>query len=261
MYEELYAPLPNKQAYLERMKIVDNEEPSLERLNSLILAHQCNIPFENLDVFEFNKEISLGIETLFEKIITNKRGGYCFELNALFMTLLEECGFDVYACYCRILRGKDYIPPCLHRGTLVNIAGQLWFVDVGYGGPMPAGALLVEDGYEATYCNQTFRVEKTDEYWWTISYLSSHGTEKIMQFTTMPQGAVEFLSPNEFCSKNKDSVFRNVRLVNRRTPMGSLSITGDIFTEIKDGERSEKKMQTQEELEQALDKYFEIVLP
>ena len=261
MYEQLYASLPNKEAYLERISIKVVERLGLEDLNVLILAHQCAIPFENLDIYEYDKDINLGIAKLFEKVINQKRGGYCFELNALFMALLQECGFDVYACNCRIVRGKDFIPPSLHRGTIVKLSGRLWFADVGYGGPMPAGALLVEDGYEITYCGQTFKVNREDEYWWTIIYISSKGSETIMQFTTMPQEVVEFVSPNEYCSKNEMSVFRNVRLVNRRTSKGSLAITGDLFTEISEGRRNEKKIQSPEELNQILKDYFNIDLP
>ena len=85
MYESLYAPLPSIKAYLERIAVKAVEQLNLEELNALVLAHQCKIPFENLDIYELDKKINLGVGELFEKVINQKRGGYCFELNALFM--------------------------------------------------------------------------------------------------------------------------------------------------------------------------------
>lgn len=261
MYPELYTKLPDRGKYLERIKAKMPQIPDLNNINTLILANQCHIPFENLDICTFQKEISLGIEDIYEKVILKKRGGYCFELNALFLALLQECGYQAYSCRCRILRGKNFTPPSLHRGILVELKEQLWFCDVGYGGPMPAGALLVEDGFEATYSDQTFRIDRADRYWWTMSYISDKGTEKIIQFTTMPQDPVEFLAPNEYCSQNEKSVFRSIRLVNLRTPGGSLSITNDLFTEINNRRRREKKIQSPEELNLILKTYFGIELP
>ena len=133
MYEKLYEPLPDTAAYLERLGLEPPRELNREYLDGLVYAHQCRIPFENLDVYAFHRPISLGIADLFQKIVMNKRGGYCFEMNALFTALLNALGYHAWACMCRILRSKDYIPPVMHRGVLVELDGQLYFCDVGYG--------------------------------------------------------------------------------------------------------------------------------
>lgn len=260
MYEELYVPLPNIEEYLKRIGAKRPEKANLESLNNLIYANQCSVPFENLDIIELKKRINLGTEALYDKIVVRKRGGYCFELNGLFLALLKVCGFDAYSCLCRIRRGRDFIPPSLHRGILVHLDGELWFCDVGYGGPMPGGALLVEDGFEATYYGQTFGITAADSYWWTIRYGSGKDVERIMEFTIMPQDAVEFLAPNEYSSRNETSIFCSTRVVNKRTPTGSVSIVGDLFTEIKDGNREEKKIQSPKELDQILKHHFGLAL-
>lgn len=260
MYEELYEPLPDRELYLKRLQVEASGNLNVEYLDRLILAHQSRIPFENLDIFELGKCIDLSTQGLFDKVILKKRGGYCFELNALFDRLLSELGYQVYPCLSRILRGKDFIPPALHRGILVLVQGQTWFCDVGYGGPMPGGALLVEDGYEKTCCNQTFGIEQSDEYWWTVVYLSGGRQEKILQFTLMPQGPVDFLASNEYCSRNENSVFLQQRMVNLRTADGSMSIVNDIFSQISNQQRTEKKIQSPKELNHILKDYFGIKL-
>lgn len=64
-----------------------------ESFDRLIFAHQCAVPFENLDICELGKAISLGTRAIYAKVVEQRRGGYCFELNAAFYDLLEACGF------------------------------------------------------------------------------------------------------------------------------------------------------------------------
>ena len=95
MSEELYAPIPDLDAYLARIGIAEAKEPTLDFLDEVIMAHQCSVPFDDLDTCALDIVPSLGIPDLFEKIVVRKRGGYCFELNALFGALLKALGFQV----------------------------------------------------------------------------------------------------------------------------------------------------------------------
>lgn len=97
MYEELYRPLPDVNAYLERLNISKGDVCDEAYLDALVTAHQCEIPFENMDVMK-KRTISLAVEDLFDKIIRRKRGGYCFELNSLFCHLLKALGFEAHGC-------------------------------------------------------------------------------------------------------------------------------------------------------------------
>ena len=96
MYEALYAPIPDVNAYLDRLGLTAPLPVSLETLDQVLLAHQCRIPFENLQCFEEHQEPSLEIPALFDKIIVQGRGGFCFELNALLEALLQTLGFDAW---------------------------------------------------------------------------------------------------------------------------------------------------------------------
>ena len=95
MYEELYEQFSEgeKAAYLARIGMVGAIHPDRETLDRLIFAHQCAIPFENLDICELGKAIALGTRAIYTKVVEQRRGGYCFELNAAFYDLLEACGF------------------------------------------------------------------------------------------------------------------------------------------------------------------------
>ncbi len=68
--------------YFERIGYVGSRIPSIDLLNNITLAHVRSIPFENLDIL-LGKNIEIDIDSIFEKLIARKRGGYCFEQNGL----------------------------------------------------------------------------------------------------------------------------------------------------------------------------------
>ena len=82
------------QNYLDRIEVDLVEKPDMTFLQKLMSQHLATVPFENLHVRQ-KKKIVLQHEQLYTKIITQKRGGFCYELNGLFYWLLENLGFSV----------------------------------------------------------------------------------------------------------------------------------------------------------------------
>src|SRR6266540_1131840 len=82
------------QAYLCRIHYRGGLAPTAAILRELHRAHLLTVPFENLDI-HLGRPILLDQEALFDKIVTRRRGGFCYELNGLFALLLRELGFDV----------------------------------------------------------------------------------------------------------------------------------------------------------------------
>lgn len=262
MYEKFYSPIPDVDAYLERLDVPRASNLDKEYLDRLIYAHQCRIIFENLDIFDFHRPISLEIPHLFQKIIVQKRGGYCFELNALFTQLLTDLGFQAHSCMCRILRGKTFKGPILHRGIIVNLEGREYFCDVGYGGPQPPGPVPIEDGCSAELHREIFHICRSDDYWWTLSRTTSGGNiEDVLQFYTMPQDPVDFLTINDYCSGNPASVFTQKRFVNLRTPAGSRNILGDVYTCAENGQTVTHTIQSDDEFLEILEHSFLLHIP
>lgn len=99
-------------AYFTRLHCQPLGVPTVEALRTLHLAHNCAIPFENLDVL-LPREIQLDETALEEKLLYARRGGYCFELNGLFERALRDIGFNV-----RSLLGR-LIPPVYRRARTV----------------------------------------------------------------------------------------------------------------------------------------------
>ena len=67
MYEALYASVPDADAYLERIHRKRRTALTKEYLDDLIYGHQIHVPFENLDVWMFKKDIPLDIASITKK--------------------------------------------------------------------------------------------------------------------------------------------------------------------------------------------------
>ena len=93
-------------AYLERIRCSSEVyraslEPSLPLLRTLHAAHMLSVPFENLAI-HLGEPIALGEEALYDKIVRRRRGGFCYELNGLFVWLLRQLGFSVTLLSARV---------------------------------------------------------------------------------------------------------------------------------------------------------------
>ena len=262
MFEELYTPIPDLAKYFDRINLKCPVSCDLESLNSIILAHQYNVPFENLDIHDDHLPISISIEILFEKIVTRKRGGYCFELNSLFSRALDACGYEVFSCLARDVLEDGSMFPAIHRLPIVTIDDTQYICDVGYGRVQPGCALKLEDGFTIIDNNKTFLVENIDkeERIWRVSFMSTgkNEWEPNIDFTLSKIEEVDFLAPNFFCCTDSKIKFVTDRIVNIRTKSGSMSIYNDIFTINENGEKTVTQIKDAEHLKQVLSSHFGI---
>jgi N-hydroxyarylamine O-acetyltransferase len=124
-------------AYLERLGVAGPGKPDIDTLRLLHRAHVMTIPFENLSVHLPGEEISLELDALLDKIVTRRRGGFCYELNGLFAALLESIGFGVDRLAARTYSalGEAFTTRPLDHLVLrvTDAAGGVWLADVGFG--------------------------------------------------------------------------------------------------------------------------------
>ncbi len=245
-----YQTLESRQlaGYLKRLEIPSRTDvqPSAAFLNQLVALHQKKIPFEDIDVYQQKLPIPLDINDLYDKIISRKRGGYCYELNGLFIALLQSLHFDAWSCFCRVIRGRSQIRPISHRGNLVRLDGALYYCDVGFGGPMPAGALLVEDGTHQIIGQEEYWTTKQEHGWWAIMRRkkgasddydpdAAAGEQMEVLFQTGMADPADFLPLSAYSSGVPTSLFRTKYLVNLRTDSGYIDISDNVFT-VKEGD-------------------------
>ncbi|MGZ9215183.1 MAG: arylamine N-acetyltransferase family protein, partial [Candidatus Binatia bacterium] len=119
-------------AYCDRINYTGSRDPTLATLNGLHFAHAHNVPFENLDI-HLGQAISLQPADLFTKIVTRKRGGYCYEVNSFFSMILRAFGFQVDGLLARVRFSMPALRPRSHQLLLVTVDNQPWIADVGFG--------------------------------------------------------------------------------------------------------------------------------
>ena len=85
-------------AYLARIRL--GARPTLDHygLAAMQRAHRLAIPFENLDI-RLGRGVAIDSDAVFAKLVTAKRGGYCFEQNRLFADALDALGFTAASGY------------------------------------------------------------------------------------------------------------------------------------------------------------------
>jgi N-hydroxyarylamine O-acetyltransferase len=121
--------------YLERIGMdAQVGPPSLELLTALQAAHMIHVPFENLHVYH-RRGPRTDAEWSVHKIVEERRGGWCFEVNGAFATLLRALGFDAHHIACQVWESEpgEWGPPFDHLASMVELDGERWFVDVGFG--------------------------------------------------------------------------------------------------------------------------------
>ena len=138
--------------YFARIGYSGPAQVDLDTLNAVMQAQAQSVPFENLDVL-LRRPIELSLDALERKIVTEHRGGYCFEQNGLLLHVLRAIGFQVTPLSARVRyqRPRDYTPARTHLFLSVQIDGTPWVADVGVGSMSLTSAFRLDlDGEQPT---------------------------------------------------------------------------------------------------------------
>lgn len=124
--------------YLDRVRYRGDCRPDFDTLVALHQAHVCSVPFENIDV-QLGLPLTTDVENAYQKIVTRHRGGWCYEQNGLFGSVLREIGFEVTRVAASVMRQDcGAAADSNHLCLLVQPpgSGTQYLVDVGFGGSM-----------------------------------------------------------------------------------------------------------------------------
>lgn len=249
----------NLKEYLERIGFEGELEINAQGLHDLHVGHVTHIPFENLDQLQ-GKNISLEREWLFEKIVENKRGGYCFEMNGLFSHVLKEAGFNVTDACARVYRPGVGFGGRAHQVLVVNVDGGLWMVDVGFGGNGPIAPVKIEDGLEQEQYGRFYRIKADETFGYILEFQVDGNYEVVYSFTTEACYPMDFDMANYFVSNNPNSIFRKVIMCTMPTEKGRVSMYDNNLKIIHNGLVTEKKLNSDFEINAAMEKYYGISL-
>lgn len=203
MFEELYAPLPDAEAYLERIGLPGlPRKTDLETLDKILYAHVRAVPFENLDAWAEGEAPSLSIRHMYKKIVLRRRGGWCHELNALLQSLLTALGFEAYTVAGRVTT-VDFVVPVGHRGVVVVLDGKKYYCDVGFGDLAFQSAIAL-DGAASPF---GFHIE-TNGGWYEVRQGEGPG-RRLLAFPDVRFEPVDFLYANRVSATDPMEHFRS----------------------------------------------------
>ncbi len=153
-------------AYFERIGFAGSIAPTTKTLEQLHGLHPAAIAFENLNPL-MGLPVRLGLSDLEQKLVIERRGGYCFEHNLLFRAVLETLDFPVKSLGARVLLGHegDELPPVDHIVLAVEIGGVSYLADVGFGGNTPTAPLRLRADQEQETPNERFRLSGGEPDW------------------------------------------------------------------------------------------------
>ena len=216
----------NINRYISRINYTGNLNPNLAVLNALQKSHLLHIPFENLDI-HYHKPINLSIDSIFDKIINQNRGGFCYELNGLFYALLISLGFDAKRVSARVYdQSKGYGPEYDHMAIVVNIEGTEYLTDVGFG-EFTFGPLVLKEGLVQHDERGVFKIEKYKNDYLMVSQIEGAQVTPAYIFKNSDRKLMEFNPMCLFHQTSPDSHFTGKKLITRPTENGRITISGN----------------------------------
>ena len=195
-------------AYCRRIGYAGEPKPNESTLRALHEAHVGAIPFENVDVL-LERPILLDSASLQKKLVTGRRGGYCFEHNLLFKDVLETIGFAVTGLGARVRFGTTGIRPRTHMALLVKTGGQRFLADTGFGAHGLLQPIPLISGRQVDLPLLSFRLLESSGVWVLQATVAGQWTD-LYAFTLEPQERVDYVVANHFVATYQESIFRQM---------------------------------------------------
>jgi N-hydroxyarylamine O-acetyltransferase len=250
-------------AYLARIGYGGPAAASLETLTALHAAQVAAIPFENLTPL-LGQPVKLDLESLQAKLVASRRGGYCFELNALFKAALETIGFQVTGFAARVRWMAPPEAPLGARSHMlmkVDLADGPYLADAGFGGHLLDAPLRLQAGLEQSTPWGRHRLVETSDGLVLEARLAGEW-RAIYLFDFYPALAADYETYNWSTSTHPRSMFVNLLIAGRLTQTSRYNLVNTKLTERRrDGSEVERTLSSAAELGEVLDQVFDIELP
>lgn len=250
-------------AYRQRIGYTGPLEPTLPVLNALASHHVQTIPFENFDVL-LNRGIDLAPAAIERKLVTDRRGGYCFEQNGLMLGILRQIGFSVRPLSARVRLGAErwQLPPKTHLFLVVTVEGEEWLFDVGVGSASLSAVIRFATGREQETPHETRRLIHEEGRFYHQA-LSPTGWIDVYEYSGEEMPVIDREVANWWTSTNPQSKFRRNVMCARAAANGERhGLLNDRLTHRRNGEViSETIIASPEHLLEVLRTVFGVDLP
>ncbi|MEU1672850.1 arylamine N-acetyltransferase [Streptomyces roseifaciens] len=236
-------------AYLARIGVGGTVRPDLATLRAVHRGHVAAFPFENLEIL-LGRPILLDVKALQDKMVAQRRGGYCYEQNLLFAAVLERIGFSFTGIGARIRMGSDKLRPVTHMALKVEADGEQWLCDVGFGGEGLLEPLPFRDGIQAGQGGWTFGIERESQDVRVLRSLHPEGWFDLYAFGPEERFPVDYTVMNHYISTHPHSPFVSRVVVQQTEPGIRRSLVGSMLVTARpDGSEEQREVRVAELVE------------
>jgi len=246
--------------YFERIRWGGPTAPSYAMLAGILEAHMSAIPFENVDVL-LGRGIRIDVEGLQAKLVSARRGGYCYEHATLLGAVLDRLGFSPVRHLARVVmivprtvaaRGHMFLTVPLPEGTFA--------VDPGFGALAPRIPVHVVDRKEASAGRETHWLEREGQYW-TLKMRANDVVSDCWATTFEAENPGDFAVANHYTSTHPESAFVNRIMMRVLIPRGRVTVHNRDVTITRDGVAVASQLADRKALRELLATHFGFDLP
>ena len=245
----------NVKAYLARIGYSGMVRRDLETLTAIHRAHLSAIPYENLDI-HLGRSLPLGAGHAFDKIVSSRRGGWCYEMNGLLAAMLQELGFDLYLAAGAVRREKFGDKTIGNHLVVIAQLERPYLVDVGFGdGPLDPIPLA-----EGRYMHGSFEIglERQCEWWRFRNHTAAAGES--FDFKEQPRDIDWFQEKCTELQTSPESGFTKTTVLQRRLPDRIYVLRGLRASNIRASNATACVVESQSEYARLLSDWFDIDL-
>jgi N-hydroxyarylamine O-acetyltransferase len=236
-------------AYLRRIGHEGSRQASPETLRSLHRHHLFTIPFENLDI-PLGVPIRLDLALLYDKIVTRRRGGFCYELNGLFGELLATLGFRVQMLSARVRHESGGFGPEFDHMLLKVELDEPWLVDVGFGDSFVDPIVFRAGGADQVNGHRYIVSPREDE--WQLLRKDSNGQVPLYIFRDVAHPLSDYGEMCKFHQTSPESHFTKNWICSRATADGRITVANMRLIVTREGKREELPLSTETDLRRCL---------
>jgi N-hydroxyarylamine O-acetyltransferase len=246
-------------SYLTRIGHGGDLTPSASTLGALHRAHLAAVPFENLDIV-LGRGIAVDFAGVQNKLVSRRRGGYCYEHGILFAAVLERLGYSVDRLLARVGGDERRPRPRSHMTLRVRAGTEQWLADVGFGNGL-LEPLPWDDTRAAHRQGEwTFQLVSPGGSSWELRQRQGREWTVLYRFTEEPQHASDVVVANHFASTHASSPFVGQVVVMRKEADAARRLLGRrLITARPDGSSGERVL-TDAEIADALAHDFGVPL-
>jgi N-hydroxyarylamine O-acetyltransferase len=250
----------NIDSYFERINYNGSRDVNAQTLRALQVAHLLSVPFENLSIHA-GEPIILNEDSLYTKIVDERRGGFCYECNGVFAGLLRALGFDVTMLAAGVARADGSFGPIFDHMALMVTLNERWLVDVGFGDSF-LEPLLLDTRFDQVQGTRTFRLVDADDHVVLMRRNDGEDWQAQYRFTLQPYTFPDYEEMCRYHQTSPDSHFTKGLICSRATAGGRITLSDMryITTSGPQRLRDERTVTTRAEYERLLRDEFGIVM-